>query len=63
MIFITGADNEAARKAALEAGCVAYLPKPFSSDVLIEAIEKIGRCKIACVRAKSKRQADDRPRT
>jgi FixJ family two-component response regulator len=33
VIFITGADNEAARKAALEAGCVAYLPKPFSSEV------------------------------
>lgn len=46
VIFITGADNEAARKAALEEGCVAYLAKPFSSDVLIEVIEKIGRCKI-----------------
>ena len=42
VIFITGADNEATRQAALEAGCVAYLEKPFPSSALIEAIEKIG---------------------
>ena len=46
VIFITGVENEATRKAALEEGCLAYLAKPFSSDVLIEVIEKIGRCKI-----------------
>ena len=42
VIFITGADNEATRKAALEAGCVAYLVKPFPSSALIEAIDKVG---------------------
>jgi FixJ family two-component response regulator len=38
VIFITAAESEATRKAALEAGCVAYLHKPFPSDLLIEAI-------------------------
>jgi FixJ family two-component response regulator len=40
VIFITGADNEATRHAALEAGCVAFLEKPFPSSALIAAIEK-----------------------
>jgi FixJ family two-component response regulator len=40
VIFITGADNEAARQAALEAGCVAFLEKPFLSSALIAAIRK-----------------------
>jgi FixJ family two-component response regulator len=38
VIFITGADKEATRQAALEAGCVAYLEKPIPSGALIEAI-------------------------
>jgi FixJ family two-component response regulator len=41
VIFITAVESEATRKAALEAGCVAYLHKPFPSDLLIEAIETI----------------------
>jgi FixJ family two-component response regulator len=40
VIFMTGDDKEATRKAALEAGCVAYLRKPFSSSALIDAITK-----------------------
>jgi len=40
VIFITGVENEATRKAALEAGCLAYLHKPFPSRHLIEAIEQ-----------------------
>jgi FixJ family two-component response regulator len=40
VIFITGVENEATRKAALEAGCLAYLHKPFPSRRLIEAIEQ-----------------------
>ena len=39
VIFITAVENEATRKAALEAGCVAYLHKPFPSDRLIEAVK------------------------
>ena len=40
VIFITGADDEALRKEALEAGCVALLRKPFSFDQLMQAITK-----------------------
>jgi FixJ family two-component response regulator len=39
-IFITGNDSAAARKAAMEAGCIAYLTKPFSANSLLDAIEK-----------------------
>jgi FixJ family two-component response regulator len=39
VIFITAADSEVTRKSAQEAGCVAYLRKPFPSSLLIEAVE------------------------
>ena len=42
VIFMSGSDYEASREAALEAGCVAYLRKPFPSRRLIEAIKQIG---------------------
>jgi FixJ family two-component response regulator len=41
VIFITAVESETTHKAALEAGCIAYLHKPFSSDLLIKAIETI----------------------
>ena len=40
VIFITAGDSEVTRAAALKAGCVAYLPKPFASRSLVDAIEK-----------------------
>jgi len=40
VIFMTGDDTEATRQAALEAGCAAYLRKPFSSSALMNAITK-----------------------
>ena len=40
VIFITGNDSDGARKAAMEAGCIAYLTKPFAADSLLDAIEK-----------------------
>jgi FixJ family two-component response regulator len=40
VIFMTGDEDEATRKAALEAGCVAYLLKPFPPSLLIGAIER-----------------------
>ena len=40
VIFMTGNDNPAVRKAALEAGCVAYLTKPFSAKSLIDSVER-----------------------
>jgi FixJ family two-component response regulator len=40
VIFITGNDSEAARNAALQQRCVAYLTKPFAAAALIEAIHR-----------------------
>ena len=40
VIYITGNDNPAVRKAALESGCLAYLTKPFSAKSLIEPVER-----------------------
>jgi len=43
VIFITAVESEVTQKAALEAGCVAYLHKPFPSGLLIEAVETVIR--------------------
>jgi FixJ family two-component response regulator len=40
VIFITANDSDAVRTAALEAGCIAYLAKPFLAKSLIDPIEK-----------------------
>jgi DNA-binding response OmpR family regulator len=40
LIFITASDNEATRRAAMGAGCVAYLMKPFRLEKLVKVIEK-----------------------
>jgi FixJ family two-component response regulator len=39
VIFMTASD-EATRNEAMDAGCIAYLRKPFESQVLLEAIGK-----------------------
>ena len=39
VIFITASDEEAIRRDALDAGCIAYLTKPFPAKALIEAIK------------------------
>ena len=41
VIFMSGSDYEASREAALQAGCVAYLLKPFPSSALIDPIKQI----------------------
>jgi FixJ family two-component response regulator len=41
VIFITAVESEAMHKAALGVGCVAYLHKPFPSNLLIEAVEMV----------------------
>ena len=41
IIFMTADDNESVKRRALEVGCVAFLPKPFSTNVLIEALVNI----------------------
>jgi len=43
VIFMSAFDDEAMRRQALEEGCVAYLHKPFLSQLLIDAIEKSAR--------------------
>lgn len=40
VIFMTASDDEVTRKEAMDAGCIAYLRKPFACQVLLDAIEK-----------------------
>jgi FixJ family two-component response regulator len=40
IIYITGNDNDAARKAALEQGCIAYLTKPFAAKTMVDAVDQ-----------------------
>ncbi len=39
IIFMTGLDSEIIHRQALQAGCIAYLRKPFLARELFEAIE------------------------
>jgi FixJ family two-component response regulator len=40
VIFMTAFDDEATHREALDAGCVAYLHKPFQADLLFNAIDR-----------------------
>ena len=40
VIYITGNETPAVRKAALASGCIAFLTKPFSAQSLIEPLKK-----------------------
>ena len=40
VIYMTGNDNPAAREAALQSGCLAYLTKPFSAKSLMEPLQR-----------------------
>jgi FixJ family two-component response regulator len=40
VIFMTANDNETTRNDAVNAGCIAYLRKPFAAHVLLDAIKK-----------------------
>ncbi len=42
VIYMTGNDNPAVRKAALNSGCIAFLTKPFSTQELIEPLKRVG---------------------
>jgi FixJ family two-component response regulator len=42
VIFMTAIDTEAIRHEALDAGCIAYLTKPFLAKLLIDAINTVG---------------------
>jgi FixJ family two-component response regulator len=41
VIFMTAIDDPATRQEAFDAGCVAYLCKPFLANLLINAINKV----------------------
>jgi len=41
VIFMTAIDNDATREEAFDAGCIAYLRKPFLSKLLIDAINSV----------------------
>ena len=40
VIFMTASDDEATRNEATDAGCIAYLRKPFAGNVLLDVISK-----------------------
>jgi len=40
VIFMTANDDETTRNDAVDAGCIAYLRKPFAREVLLDAIKK-----------------------
>ena len=40
VIYITGNESPAVREAALDSGCVAFLTKPFSTQELIEPLDR-----------------------
>lgn len=40
IVFITGRDDERARRAALARGAVGYLKKPFDDECLLEAVAR-----------------------
>ena len=40
VIFLTANDDEATRNEAVDAGCIAYLRKPFARQVLLNATRK-----------------------
>jgi FixJ family two-component response regulator len=42
VIYMTGNEDPAVRRAALESGCVAFLTKPFSAQELIEPLKRAG---------------------
>jgi CheY-like chemotaxis protein len=42
VIFMTAVDNAVTRQQAADAGCIAYLRKPFLAKLLIEAINQVG---------------------
>jgi FixJ family two-component response regulator len=39
VIFITGSESQVTRRAAIDAGCIAYLTKPFRLENLLNSIE------------------------
>ncbi len=54
VIFMTADDNESLKRRAMEAGCVSFLLKPFSADVLMEALVNLSpRSAVSIPRSRS----------
>jgi FixJ family two-component response regulator len=43
VIFVTGGDCDVDRAEALDAGCVAFIRKPFTARALIDPIRRVAR--------------------
>jgi FixJ family two-component response regulator len=43
IIFMTGNDDETLKKRAMEIGCIAFLRKPFSAEVLMKVLATLPR--------------------
>ena len=43
VIYVSGNEDPAVRKAALGSGCIAFLTKPFSIRELMEPLKRAGR--------------------
>lgn len=50
IIFMTANDTECVQKQAMETGCVAFLCKPFSADVLLESLIRLPRSPVQHLR-------------
>ena len=48
VIYMTGNENPAIRRAALASGCIAFLTKPFSAHELIEPLQRAGSSTSSC---------------
>jgi CheY-like chemotaxis protein len=40
VVFVTASDSEVTRKAAMDAGCMAYLEKPFPARALMNLLDR-----------------------
>ena len=45
VIYMTGNDDPAVRRAAVASGCIAFLTKPFSTQSLIEPLKKVSEAR------------------
>lgn len=64
VIFMTGNDSECVRQAAMEAGCVGFVRKPFVAQSLMDALEKAcaeSKLRLPPVTASSAPAAPPRP--
>jgi FixJ family two-component response regulator len=43
IIFMSASDDGVIERRAIEAGCIAYLRKPFSAELLMGALDKVTR--------------------